>query len=326
MATRIRLQRHGKKRYPYYHIVVADSRVKRDGKIIERLGEYNPNTNPATINVEFDRALYWLQTGAQPSDTCRAILSFTGVLHKNHLLNGVKKGAFDEAEAEKKFQAWAEEKEAKLLSASDAAAVKTAAEAKAILDAEKEISDKRAAEILAKTSPMAEVAEGETPAAEGEAPTTEASTEEAPASEEVKTEEAPKEEVKAEEPKKEEAPVAEAPKEEKKEEVKAEEPKKEEKKEEAKADDLTKVEGIGPKIAELLNGKGFATFAALGAAKAEDIKTILTEAKGSFASHEPTTWPMQAQMAADGKWDELKKWQDESDGGKPIEAKAEEEE
>jgi small subunit ribosomal protein S16 len=110
MATRIRLQRHGRKGRPIFTIVVADSRVKRDGKIIENLGQYNPNTNPASIELNFDSALNWMMTGAQPSDTARAILSYTGVLHKKHLLEGVKKGAFDEAEAEKRFEAWLLEK------------------------------------------------------------------------------------------------------------------------------------------------------------------------------------------------------------------------
>jgi small subunit ribosomal protein S16 len=110
MATRIRLQRHGRKSRPIFTIVVADSRVKRDGKIIENLGQYNPNTNPASIELNFDSALNWMMTGAQPSDTARAILSYTGVLHKKHLIEGVKKGAFDEAEAEKRFEAWLLEK------------------------------------------------------------------------------------------------------------------------------------------------------------------------------------------------------------------------
>jgi len=329
MATRIRLQRHGKKRYPYYHIVVADSRVKRDGAKIERLGEYDPNTNPATINVDFDRALHWLQTGAQPSDTCRAILSYRGVLHKNHLLNGVKKGAFDEAEAEKRFSAWLAEKEAKIMSVEDGIAVKIAADEKARLAAEKEVSDKRAAEILAKNSPVAEeaapAAEGDAPAAEGDAPAEAAPVEEAAAvAEAPAAEAAPVEEAAApaaasveEAPAAVAAPVEEAP-------APAAEPAPVA--ETATPDDLTKVEGIGPKTAEALNAKGITTFAALAATGVDGIKEILTAAEGKLASLVPTTWPMQAQMAADGKWDELKKWQDESDGGKPIEAKAEEEE
>ena len=111
MATKIRLQRRGRKGYPFYHIVIADSRAPRDGKFIEKVGSYNPNTNPATITINFDRALYWLQVGAQPTDTTRNILSEEGVLLKKHLLGGVAKGAFTEADAEKKFEAWKAEKE-----------------------------------------------------------------------------------------------------------------------------------------------------------------------------------------------------------------------
>ena len=106
MATKLRLQRRGRKNYPFYQIIVADSRAPRDGKYIERIGSYNPNTNPATITLDFEKALYWLQTGAQPTDTVKNILSREGVLMKKHLLGGVAKGAFDEAEAEKRFNAW----------------------------------------------------------------------------------------------------------------------------------------------------------------------------------------------------------------------------
>mgnify|MGYP003504457548 CR=1 FL=1 len=112
MATKIRLQRHGRKSYAFYQIVVANSRAPRDGKFIERIGSYNPNTNPATVDLNFDRALYWLQVGAQPTDTARNILSREGVCLKKHLLEGVKKGAFDEAKAEEKFQAWKQNKQA----------------------------------------------------------------------------------------------------------------------------------------------------------------------------------------------------------------------
>ena len=103
MATKIRLARHGRKGRPFYHVVIADSRAPRDGRFIEKVGTYDPNTNPATINLNFDRALYWLMTGAQPTDTAKRILSYKGVLLKKHLLEGVKKGAFDEAAAESKF-------------------------------------------------------------------------------------------------------------------------------------------------------------------------------------------------------------------------------
>ncbi len=114
MATKIRLQRHGRKGYAFYHIVAADSRAPRDGKFIERLGSYNPNTNPATIDLNFDRALYWLETGAQPTDTVRNILSGEGVLLKKHLNGGVKKGAFSAEAAEQKFEAWKKTKQAAL--------------------------------------------------------------------------------------------------------------------------------------------------------------------------------------------------------------------
>ncbi len=157
MATKIRLARHGRKSRPFYHIVIADSRAPRDGKYIERIGSYNPMTNPATIDLNFERALHWLQTGAQPTDTCRAILSYQGVLMKKHLLDGVKKGAFDEAAAEAKFEAWAKEKEAKI-AAKKEGLVKAAGEAtKQRLDAEAKISADRA-EAIAKRRAEAEAA------------------------------------------------------------------------------------------------------------------------------------------------------------------------
>lgn len=106
MATKIRLQRNGRKGYAYYHIVIADSRAPRNGRFIERIGSYNPNTNPAAVDLNFERALYWVMVGAQPTDTVRNILSEEGVLLKKHLLGGVRKGAFNEAEAEKRFETW----------------------------------------------------------------------------------------------------------------------------------------------------------------------------------------------------------------------------
>lgn len=114
MPVRIRLSRQGRRKRPFYHIVVADSRAPRDGKYIERIGYYNPLTEPATIEISFERALYWLQQGAQPTETCRMLLSRLGVLYKKHLLEGVKKGAFSEEEAERRFKAWLEEKEKRL--------------------------------------------------------------------------------------------------------------------------------------------------------------------------------------------------------------------
>jgi len=113
MPVKIRLSRHGKKGYAFYHIVAADSRAPRDGKYIERLGSYNPNTHPATIELNFDKALAWLNNGAQPTETCRNILSQEGVLLKKHLLGGVKKGAFSELEAQNRFDKWKSERKSK---------------------------------------------------------------------------------------------------------------------------------------------------------------------------------------------------------------------
>ncbi len=167
MAVKIRLARHGKKGFAFYHIVAADSRAPRDGKFIEKLGTYNPNTNPATIDLKFDRALDWLLKGAQPTDTCRAILSYKGVLYKKHLLGGVAKGAFSEAEAEAKFNKWAEQKENKISAktsklSNDAAAAKKAqlaAEAKVKEDRAAAIAEKKAAEAAAAAAAEAEAAE-----------------------------------------------------------------------------------------------------------------------------------------------------------------------
>ena len=135
MATKIRLQRHGRKGYAYYHVVVADSRSPRDGRCIERLGTYNPNTNPATIDLNFERALYWLGVGAQPTDTANTILKREGVLLKKHLLGGVKKGAFDLATAEQKFEAWKKEKENALNKQIEALKTQKAGETKKRIEA-----------------------------------------------------------------------------------------------------------------------------------------------------------------------------------------------
>lgn len=150
MPTKIRLQRHGRKGYAYYHIVIADSRAPRDGKFIERIGSYNPNTNPATIDLKFERALYWLTTGAQPTDTTRNILSAEGVLLKKHLLEGVKKGAFDEAEAEKKFAAWKTGKDSKVVKTKEQLAAEKQADLKARQKAEVDANKAKAAEIAKK--------------------------------------------------------------------------------------------------------------------------------------------------------------------------------
>ncbi|MDR1372798.1 MAG: 30S ribosomal protein S16 [Dysgonamonadaceae bacterium] len=172
MATKIRLQRHGRKGYAFYHIVIADSRAPRDGKFIERIGTYNPNTNPATIDLNFDKALYWLQVGAQPTDTTRNILSGEGVLLKKHLLGGVKKGAFTEPEAEKKFEAWQSAKKSvvsaevsKLGDARRAADKAKLENEKAVNKAKAEaLADKKAAAVAAKRAAEAEVAAPETTA------------------------------------------------------------------------------------------------------------------------------------------------------------------
>ncbi|MCK5823315.1 MAG: 30S ribosomal protein S16, partial [Bacteroidales bacterium] len=143
MPVKIRLQRQGRKKKPFYHVVIADSRAPRDGKYIERLGIYNPNTNPATIEINFDRALSWLQKGAQPTDTCRTILSYNGVLYKNHLLNGIKKGAFDEATADVKFNEWKIQKDAKISNEKEELANKKDEQIKKRLDAEIKINEDR---------------------------------------------------------------------------------------------------------------------------------------------------------------------------------------
>lgn len=190
MATKIRLQRHGRKGRPIFHIVVADSRAKRDGKYIERLGQYNPNTNPATIDINFDSALSWVMKGAQPTDTANALLKYKGVMMKKHLLEGVKKGAFDEAEAEKRFDAWMEQKLGKIEGKKEGLS-KSQADAKAkALEAEAEVNKARAAAIAEANAPAVE----EAPAEEASEEVTAEAAEETPAEEaaaptEEKTEE-----------------------------------------------------------------------------------------------------------------------------------------
>ena len=170
MATRIRLQRHGKKGKPFYYIVVADSRAPRDGRFIERLGSYNPNTNPATIDIDFDQTVTWVNNGAQPTDTCRAILSYKGVLYKKHLQGGVKKGALTEEQAEEKFNAWLQQKEGKISGKKDSLSSAKEAAKKATLAAEAKKKEEKAAAIVAKNTPPAEEveapAEEEAPAAD----------------------------------------------------------------------------------------------------------------------------------------------------------------
>lgn len=202
MATRIRLQRHGKKNKPVFHLVVADSRAKRDGKFIEKLGVYNPNTNPATIEINFDNTLAWVQTGAEMSDTARAILSYKGVLFKNHLLKGIAKGALTAEQVEAKFAAWEAEKASKIQGKVEGLGKNAEADKVARLKAEADANAAKAKAIEAKNTPeVEEVAEEAAPEAEDttEAPTAEVVADEAPAAveETPATEEAPA----AEEPK-----------------------------------------------------------------------------------------------------------------------------
>lgn len=145
MAVKIRLQRHGKKGKPVFHIVVADSRAKRDGKNIEKLGIYVPTTNPATIELNVDRAVSWLEKGALPTDTAKSILSYKGALLKKHLNGGVKKGAFSAEEAEKKFQAWLEEKEKAIQAKKDKLASSKQQAKKERLEAERKVNESRIA-------------------------------------------------------------------------------------------------------------------------------------------------------------------------------------
>lgn len=228
MPVKMRLQRKGRRKKPFYQIVIADARSPRDGKYIERIGSYNPMTKPATIDIDRDVAFEWLNKGAQPTDTVRAILRFKGVMFRKHLMRGVKKGAFSEEVAMQKYHEWIEAKEAKIASRIE----ETASEMEAL---RKQIF--------------------------GKIPTIE---------------------------------LAPDP------------------------DELTKIEGVGPKIAEAMNAAGLLTFAQVAEAGADKIKEILDAAEGNFAAHDPGTWSQQAQMAADGKWDELKVWQDELDGGKEV--------
>ena len=156
MSVKIRLQRYGRKKNAYYHIVVADSRAPRDGKFIERIGDYNPNTNPATINLQFEKAVKWMGNGAQPTDTCRAILSYRGVLYKHHLNAGVRKGALTEEQAEGKFQDWLKSKEERIQGKREMLAEEAGAKSKSRLQAESKVSEERAKRIAAKKSPVAE--------------------------------------------------------------------------------------------------------------------------------------------------------------------------
>lgn len=184
MPVKIRLTRRGRKKTPYYHIVIADSRAPRDGRFIESIGTYNPITNPATIELNFDSALDWLNKGAQPTDTCRAILSYKGVMMKKHLLEGVKKGALTEEQAEAKFQTWMKEKENKIQAKRDTLKKGKDSDMKKRLEAEGKVREAKAEEVAKKMAEKAaaeakankveeEVAEEQPAQLEGEAPVTE---------------------------------------------------------------------------------------------------------------------------------------------------------
>jgi small subunit ribosomal protein S16 len=220
MSVKIRLQRHGKKGKPFYWVVAADARSKRDGKYLEKIGTYNPNTNPATIELNLDSAVQWLHNGAQPTDTARAILSYKGALLKHHLDGGIRKGALTQEQADAKLAAWLESKAGKVDAKKDGLS-KVQADAKAkALKAEKEVNAKRLAaaaeaevaaqeEVVAEETAeevVAEVAVEETPAAEEVVVA-----EEAPAAEEVVAEEAAEEVVVEETPAAEEVVAEEAP-------------------------------------------------------------------------------------------------------------------
>ena len=327
MAVKIRLQRKGRKKKPFYHIVVADARAKRDGRMIEKIGSYNPLTVPATIQLDRDKAFDWLMKGAQPTNTVKAIMRYNGVYYRKHLMRGVAKGAMTEEQAMEKYNAWVAEKEAAIAVAVAKTAEKTKAfhrmidgkapEKKVVSTAAADGTDAKPeapktllesiekTEIDPATGEMVSSAEVEEVKEEAPAPVVEAKEEvvvevkeevvmAAPAPEVV---EEKVEEVKEEAP----APVVE--------EVKVETPKG------IKLDDLKVIEGIGPKIAELLSENGVDTWKKLSEAQPDALKEILAKGGARYTMHNPTTWPKQALLCVEGKWDELKELQDRLDGG-----------
>ena len=341
MPVKIRLARRGRKKRPYYHIIVADARSPRDGRYIEQIGAYNPMTVPATISIDSERAIYWLDNGAQPTDTARAILRYKGILYRRHLLRGVAKGAFSMEEAEKLFAEHMQSKNDQLARRMEQSAAEkrrtqekisgtpsplaqpeveetpedTATEEEAPADTDQATDEAPAEETTVEET----TAEVESPAEE-EAPTTEdaPAADEAPAEEEVPVaEDAPAAE---EAPAVEETPAAEDTPAEEEAPAAEETPAEEAPAEEASTDepsDLKKIEGIGPKIEELLHNAGVKTYQNLADAKAEDLKKILEDGGSRFAVHDPTTWPEQAGLANADKWDELKELQDRLQGGRP---------
>ncbi len=332
MPVKIRLARRGRKKKPYYHIIIADARAPRDGKFIENIGSYNPMTVPASIELDRDKAFDWLMKGAQPTNTVRAILKFQGVYYRKHLMRGVHKGALSEEKAMEMYNEWVEAKEAKIAARKEETKKKKEEYWKMLsgeIKAPKKKADTEAAEAFRETSaedapPAEDAAPQETPATEAPAKEEKAvaappAPEAPPAAEEnavaappvpepTPAPEAPKAEV-PEAPAKEEAnpePVAAAPA------------------ADAKPDDLTKIEGIGPAISKLLAASGIITFSDLAAKPVDEVKQVLTDAGSRFKMHDPATWGKQADMAAKGEWDALKKWQDELDGGKETGSSEEE--
>lgn len=168
MPVKLRLQRRGKKGKPYFWIIAADSRAKRDGRFIEKIGHYNPTTNPADIGLDVDSAVRWLQNGAQPTDTVRAILSYKGALLKNHLVGGVRKGALTEEQAEAKFNEWLENKSGSIDNKKESLSEAKEKERAERLAAEKASADKKAAELAAANAPEEAEATEETPSTEEE--------------------------------------------------------------------------------------------------------------------------------------------------------------
>jgi small subunit ribosomal protein S16 len=178
MATKIRLQRFGKKGKPFFHVVVADSRSPRDGKFIERLGSYNPNTNPATIEINFEKTLDWVTKGAEPTDTCRAILSYKGVLYRKHLDGGIKKGALTAEQADVKFAEWLEAKGGKIEGKKESLSTSKDEAKKLALAAETKKNADRAAALAIKNAPVEEEVVEEPAAEEADAPAAETTSEE----------------------------------------------------------------------------------------------------------------------------------------------------
>ena len=339
MPVKLRLKRQGRKKAAHYAIVAADARAPRDGRFIQKIGHYNPVKEPARVYIDHDAAINWLSNGAQPTLTVKHLLRHAGVTLKYAL---IKQGK-DEETVERIYSAWLDEKraatkkkfimvnvEGKALESIPEVA-KPAPKAAPVVEeapAEEPVAEEAApvveeapAEepVAEEAAPVVEEAPAEEPVAEEAAPAVEEAPAEEPVAEEAApvVEEAPAEEPVAEEaaPVVEEAPAEEAAP------VVEEAPAKEEAAP-AKPDDLRKIEGIGPKIAGLLNEGGINTFAELAAAEQDRLKEILAAAGARYAAHNPSTWPKQSGLAAEGKWDELKTLQDYLDGGREPETTA----